>query len=58
MIFFVFDFQVKNRGMLPHDRDTMHHDRERSSMSRALLGLIVLDSLGHSRSFLTIMTSS
>ena len=57
MIFFEIRFQVKNRGMLPHDRDIMHHDRDRSFTSRALLGLIVLDSLVCSRSLITTVTS-
>ena len=42
--------------MLPHDRDTLPHNRERSSTSRALLGLTVVDSLGRSRAILTIVT--
>ena len=49
--------QVKNRGMLPHDRNIDHHDRDRSSTSRALLGLTLLDSLVCSRSLITIVTS-
>ena len=57
MIFLQFRFQLKNRGMLPHDRDIMHHDRDRSSTSRALLGLTVCEILGHSRAILTIVTS-
>ena len=43
--------------MLPHDRDIVYHDRERSSTSRALLGLTVLDSLVCSRSHITTVTS-
>ena len=43
----------ENRGMLPHDRDIVYHDRERSSTSRALLGLTVLDNLVCSRSHIT-----
>ena len=50
-------FQVKNRGMLPHDRDIMHHDHDRSSTSRALLGLTVLDSLVCSWSHITTVIS-
>ena len=50
LVNFVFE---KNRGMLAHDRDIVYHDRERSSTSRALLGLTVLNSLicswSHSR---------
>ena len=56
-------FQVKNRGMHPHDRDIIHHDHDRSSTSRALLGLTVLDNLVCSRfhimtviSYITIVT--
>ena len=55
MIFFEIRFQVKSRGMLPHDRDTLSHDRERSFTSRALLGLTVVDSLGRSRAILMIV---
>ena len=57
MIFLAFSFSSESRGMLPHDRDIMHHDRDRSSTSRALLGLTVLDSLGCSRSLITTVTS-
>ena len=57
MIFFENFVFKKNRGMLPHDRDIVSHDRERSSTSRALLGLIVLDILVCSRSLITIVTS-
>ena len=56
MIFFAIGFQVKNRGMLPHDRNTLPHDRERSSTSRALLGLTVVVSLGRSRAIIMIVT--
>ena len=56
MIFFEIGLQVESRGMLPHDRDTLPHDRERSLMSRALLDLTVVDSLGRSRVILTIVT--
>ena len=47
----------ENRGMLPHDRDITYHYRDRSSMSRAPLGLTVLDSLVCSRSHITTVTS-
>ena len=57
MIFFENFAFKKNRGMLPHDRDIIHHDHDRSSTSRALLGLIVLDSLVCSRSLITTVTS-
>ena len=42
--------------MLPHDRDIIYQDRDRSSKSRALLGLTVLDNLVCSRSHITIVT--
>ena len=47
----------ENRGMLPHDRDIVYHDRERSFTSRALLGLTVLDNLVCSRSHITTVIS-
>ena len=43
--------------MLPRDRDIVYHDRERSSTSRALLGLTVLDNLVCSRSHITTVIS-
>ena len=42
--------------MLPHDRDIVYHDRERSFTSRALLGLTVLDNLVCSWSHITTVT--
>ena len=57
MIFFENFIFKKNKGMLPHDRDIMHHDRDGSSTSRALLGLTVLNNLVFSRSYITTVTS-
>ena len=54
LVNFVFE---KNREMLPHDRDIVYHDCERSSTSRALLGLTVLDILVCSRSHITTVIS-